>query len=704
MEQFFDFLKPDEFFAARQTMVQNFPREMMLSEGILLGSLLGVTGLLLLFSIFRKKMTPLTAASMIGMTAIIEAAHFGRLAFIDSANMSLFFAFSIAAAIFFLTAIIRPARDNAFIGFFLLCGIIITLGFGVGEVTGLYEGGKWLPLILVSFLTFSTLLILQQGLSGDRRAMALIFSILMANGAFIAMILSSQIGISEWIGAILPHIMLSVAVISAGLISLIPASQSDNAPTSGLQRMEPVTAFTDEDEPLSPLTATKSLSVAKDTKNKKKRARQEPSLLTDIEQQDDVSNPSYDFGERPLSASAASPVPDEASQSPSTQDLRQLLGMPKADYWEWEDNKVIHADKSILDITNLPKNRLTPEFLRAQIEHADLTKYDDTILGGENPTAGRFDLNVHIINGQTLTLTGMRFLDDYGLVSRIVAFIVDKNEPVTTMAPSTKEITKKDIAAMKAALKNNEIKTWFQPIVTLPEEQIIGFEALARWHQPDGSIVPAEEFIPIVTAGGLELAVFEIVLKEATKELVDWLHSEPNLGQFVTVNISADGLIDNKLVKLVQNLVHTYKLPAGSLVLELTEQQVHANQSKALKVVKALHNLGLKIALDDLGAGHSNLDQLRKFKFDIVKTDKSLIAAIEHDNHAQILLGGVIDLARKLGMQVIAEGTETQGAAQFLKQMQCDMGQGYYFGDPAQADAEASQKPTEPQPPLEQLR
>lgn len=689
-------------------MARNFPRPVMLAQGLVLGTLGILSVLLVLLSIVRKRGTPFTAACLALLLLLTEMQLFGRLPFMTGSLETLLLSVSLAAALIFMTAILKPARENILLGLILFAGIVAVLAAGIADYFGFFEGGKYLPLALLAVLALFVVLSVQQGISGDRRAMALTFASLLATGALAAMLIGAHNGIGNWIAAVLPHAMLTVAMVIAGIAALFRPGGTDvlSSDAAAFREPQPAPAFAvdpAEDEPVlaAPEKANRKDKKRGRKKDRKEPVRQEPSLLTDVSnEQDEETAP-----REPVSIRRAAPAVAAATTAAiaGSGDIRALLGAAGKPCWEWADDEVVEADDAFTAATGLAPANLTPEILRGQIAHEDLTAYDEAILGGSDPKKGRFALDLGLLNGGRLKLRGMRFVDEFGIVSRLVAFLETADSAPSTEAAPAPAFAKADIDALAIALREGHIKAWFQPVVSLPDGGTAGFETLARWHHPDGRIITAEEFLPLAAAGNLEQDLFEHILEKAAAELAAWVQGGNHQGEFVSVNMTAQNLASDKLLKRVASVINQYALPAGSLVLELTEEQVHDNQAKALKMVKALHNLGVRIALDDLGSGYSSLNQLGKFRFDIVKTDKSLLTDIEYNEHAQTLLGGICDLSRKLGMQIIAEGVETQGAAKLVAQMGCTMAQGYYFGEPAPAD-DAGVNATPAAPPLDQLR
>lgn len=674
-----DMLQFDQALAAREQMRLDHAGEMMLAEGAILG-ILGIGAVLLLLNgLLRRRAAPISAAMLMGLVGLLLAIAFDRLPPLPDGVPLVLSALAGSALVFLMTVALAPARDNSLIGLILLLAVLGLTGMAVADYVGIgSDMAKWVLPTNIALVLFGLLMAAQQGLVGQRSAGLYVLPALLALGA----LASTQGGPGGWIGAILPFALLTTACVMAGVLSNFATAGQLNDGTG--ERLAgagpaPVMAFGSND----------GLAEIAD----ERPSRTEPPLAARHQPIPSPAPVQRRTPEPPSSFSASRDVDRQmaatAPARPGIEDVAAILGTRSWPVWEWEDDEVTRADDQAIAASGLtgPAD-MTPIGLRSLIRHEDLDAFDDAILGGADPAEGRFRFAGQRHDGTPLSIRGMRFVDEDGIVSRIVAFFdvsagASPAPAPAAAAPRQQRFSRDDIAA---ALKAGEITTWFQPIVRLPDEATIGFEALARWVRRDGQILQAADFIDDAVDAKLEFDILQIVMRDSIAELADWVRAEPGLGQFVSVNISAESFVSDKLIKLIKAEAKNKQLPKGSLVIEITESQVQNNPSKALKMVKALHAMGVAIGLDDLGAGYASLNQLSRFKFDIVKTDKSLLANVDQDEHAQTLLGGVIDLARKLNMKVIAEGAETDGAVRILNQMNCQMAQGYYFGEPAPAD------------------
>ncbi|WP_168201736.1 putative bifunctional diguanylate cyclase/phosphodiesterase [Phreatobacter aquaticus] len=229
---------------------------------------------------------------------------------------------------------------------------------------------------------------------------------------------------------------------------------------------------------------------------------------------------------------------------------------------------------------------------------------------------------------------------------------------------------------LRGAVLTGEIDVHLQPIMAADGRRVVGVEALARWnHSYRGLIMPGE-FIPVAEDTGLIHQLGATVLKRACQAAVAW----PDL--FVTVNVSPLQMRRGDFPALVQSVLNETGLSPGRLVLEITEGIMIDDPEKALVAIRAVRSLGVKIALDDFGTGFSSLSYLRKFPIDKLKVDRSFVRDLDMGAEAGAILLCVINVGRALGLEVIAEGVETEEQATFLRNAGCDQMQGFLFGRP----------------------
>jgi len=239
--------------------------------------------------------------------------------------------------------------------------------------------------------------------------------------------------------------------------------------------------------------------------------------------------------------------------------------------------------------------------------------------------------------------------------------------------------------ALRYALQRDQLRVYYQPQIALQDGRVTGAEALMRWEHPELGMISPAEFIPIAETGGQMLSIGEWVLRTAVRQLKTWLDSGlPPL--VVAVNLSAVQFKHPNLPDLVSKILEEEKLPQQYLELELTESVAMDDPQGAITVMNELHGRGIRMSLDDFGTGYSSLSQLKKFKVCKLKIDQSFVRDIIVDADDKAIVTAIINMAKSLGFQTIAEGVETQAQLDLLREQGCDEVQGYYFSKPLPAE------------------
>ena len=239
---------------------------------------------------------------------------------------------------------------------------------------------------------------------------------------------------------------------------------------------------------------------------------------------------------------------------------------------------------------------------------------------------------------------------------------------------------------LRGALERDEIAILYQPIVRLEDRAIAGFEALARWNHPRLGRLSPSDFINIAEETGLIVELGLFVLDRTARQLSTWQrtirHREP---PFASVNVSSRQLLRHDLIQDLRTVLARAPLTRGSLKLELTESVVMENPEHAAQMMHRIRELGAGLALDDFGTGYSSLAYLQRFPFDTIKIDQSFVR-MSAKGTRPVILRSMIALAHDLGMDVIAEGAETDSDAVELFQLGCEFAQGFVFGEPMSAE------------------
>jgi diguanylate cyclase (GGDEF)-like protein/PAS domain S-box-containing protein len=236
---------------------------------------------------------------------------------------------------------------------------------------------------------------------------------------------------------------------------------------------------------------------------------------------------------------------------------------------------------------------------------------------------------------------------------------------------------------LQRALLANEFELQYQPIVSLQDGRTVGAEALIRWRHPTRGRLAPDQFVGMAEETGLIVALGRWVLERACAEARGWeMALSPGQPFYVSVNVSVRQLRDHDFPELVADVLARTKLRHRSLVLEITEGLLADDPQAIIRQLEALRQLGLRIAIDDFGTGYSALSHLQHLPIDILKIDKSFIAAIGAYGGNPNLVHGIINLAHSLHLDVIAEGIEQREQAAHLKAMRSPLGQGFYFSRP----------------------
>jgi len=237
---------------------------------------------------------------------------------------------------------------------------------------------------------------------------------------------------------------------------------------------------------------------------------------------------------------------------------------------------------------------------------------------------------------------------------------------------------------MHGALRRKEFDVFYQPIIEIASGQTIGAEALLRWHNPKLGNISPEEFIPVAEQTGMIIDIGQFVLQQALTETANW--QRDIFPQFrIAVNLSPRQFRDKNLIAMVEKAITQSQITFGSLELEVTEGVMLDDYTDVAGILPALRQLGVSISMDDFGTGFSSLSYLRTYPFDILKIDRSFIRDIGSDKKDRDLISAAVLMGKSLGMKLIAEGVETAEQLKYLKGIDCDYAQGYFFHKPMTA-------------------
>jgi PAS domain S-box-containing protein len=240
---------------------------------------------------------------------------------------------------------------------------------------------------------------------------------------------------------------------------------------------------------------------------------------------------------------------------------------------------------------------------------------------------------------------------------------------------------------IRKGLEQGEFKVFYQPIVSLKNGRIIGFEALSRWQRPTG-IVPPNDFIAVADESGLIIPMNRQLMQDAARQLKSWQEqfpSDPNL--YMSVNITSKQFALPNLSSEIAQIVEKAGLKPQDFQLEITETITMTDPIHALTLLTQLREFGFRISIDDFGTGYSSLSRLQRFPADSLKIDRAFISKMDTDADSEQIVKLIVTLGHQLRMKVVGEGTETEDHVNRLKNMDCEMAQGYFFSKPVDDQA-----------------
>lgn len=240
-------------------------------------------------------------------------------------------------------------------------------------------------------------------------------------------------------------------------------------------------------------------------------------------------------------------------------------------------------------------------------------------------------------------------------------------------------------AKLRAGIRNDELRVFFQPQINIVTGAIIGAEALVRWQSPELGMISPASFIPIAENSGLIMKLGEYVLRETCRQGVQWLQEGlPRIT--LAVNLSPLQLRQGNIVATVRKILEETDYPAELLELEVTESALMEHGEKGLQILHDLRSLGLSLAMDDFGTGYSSLAYLKYFPLNVLKIDKSFVDDLPDGPNDRKIVSTIVQMGQHLGFKVLAEGVEREEQRAFLQTLGCDLFQGYLFSKPVPAE------------------
>ncbi len=242
-------------------------------------------------------------------------------------------------------------------------------------------------------------------------------------------------------------------------------------------------------------------------------------------------------------------------------------------------------------------------------------------------------------------------------------------------------------AALRRALDNGEFSVHFQPVLSVSDERLRGFEALVRWEHPERGLVPPSEFIGLAEESGLIVPLGEYILRQSLDEARRWmtaLNGAPL--PILSVNLSARQLVETDLPAVIAAAIGESGWPASRLALEVTESVIMEDVAHSIESLRALREIGVRVSIDDFGTGYSSLSYLKQLPVDALKIDRSFVSGLGEDRHDSAIVEAIMALARTLELYVVAEGVETRQQFEELRRLGCDYAQGFLWAPALTAD------------------
>jgi EAL domain-containing protein (putative c-di-GMP-specific phosphodiesterase class I) len=238
---------------------------------------------------------------------------------------------------------------------------------------------------------------------------------------------------------------------------------------------------------------------------------------------------------------------------------------------------------------------------------------------------------------------------------------------------------------MDKAIENMEFEVFFQPKFKFEDESVIGAEALIRWNNPRKGFLQPAKFVPLFEDNGFIEKIDKYVLKKVCMFLDDWNKSPESKNHApltISFNLSRCHLYNTNLIKELKDIASQYEIGDNKIEVELTESVMFDNQQRLIKMMGEIKKAGFGVSVDDFGAGYSSLNLLKNMPADVIKLDKEFLSGGPENIKENVIITSVIEMAKKLNITTVAEGVETKTQCDLLKNIGCDIAQGFYYAKP----------------------
>lgn len=340
----------------------------------------------------------------------------------------------------------------------------------------------------------------------------------------------------------------------------------------------------------------------------------------------------------------------------------------------------VYSDNFVV-ANRLPRESLTNEEYRDMIYQMNLeweTKFREKYLNSRL----QFCTGISIIDKDSRNLDAETAVSNANLARKVAKEM--ESDCCVLFDQSMMEGIRREVeitSYIPKALAQREFQVYFQPKMETDTMELIGAEALVRWQKPDGSFMYPDEFIPLIERSGQIVDVDYYVYREVFSFLAERLKAGKKVVP-ISLNVSRMHLNKMHILEYVRELMDEFQIPCSLVEFELTESIYLESTERALELVKGLHNMGIKVSMDDFGSGYSSLNLLSKLPIDIIKLDKVFLKEGEMQESDRIIISCVVDMAKRLKITSLCEGVETLEQSKYLKEVGCQVQQGFYFSRP----------------------
>lgn len=631
-----------------------------LGRGAIAGAYIVGAAFLAGYAAIRQSSLGLCAFAMVALAAALEFSWLGLFSGLSAEISVLFLGLFAAAAIVFVSASIDAAKYNPLVGGVMFTAALIFAGLGFINLLGRVDATALMRWGAVGVGGMSLLLAASQAFRGDAGARLILPGLVLA----LAAPLFGSLGAASGPGSLLPHGLFTLGVLSASLVALTDGFGGAGAPSlpEGFVSHHGASA-----DPSSTHAAQRrSGSEANGAADRDKaRKRERADIVIDSQ-------------------------------------LGKVLDYSGVAIWDWSPEFVDQTESFATLLGADRPGDFTPEALREFIDQDQRGRFDAEVLAMED---GPFDVALKLYDGRWLRIRGARAASEtQEHLERIVAF-VEEIEPAKSASSARHPVDGDAVRAATAAaivptgalgkpapaFDVKTVSAVFQPIVSLPEKTIVGYETLARRDgekdQDAGGVIEAAQ------AAGQSLALARRMLEKTAEHLAGHRKDKDRANAaalFGAMNVSWSQMSDPAFLSAVKETIAAYRLPERALVLELTEGEAVPRAGAALSVFRALRAAGAALAFDDFGAGFSCLGNIRNYEFDYIKIDKSFADDLENNADGAKIVSALASMGAELGLKVIVEGIENEAAASAAQKLGCAYAQGYYFGRPEYSSSRKS--------------